>query len=255
VSSTGGSATAVVCDDDGVTRSVITQLLEEMDVTVLAEADRALDAIDLIERFGPDLVVVDIGLRVGSGREVIDHVRHGLAACQIIAFTSYAAAVEPGPGVRVVEKPDFDGLKAAIASAISAAGPTTGGDRRSGNRVVEPVSLRGQDGLDDPADFYRVLADSDAHDALIAIPCDELDTDLVRTVRRCLRVQDRLVRRQATLIVLLVGGGEVGARAVLDRLARSCPDASTAARTTVVAEHGDGHTALQAVIRAAESPH
>lgn len=243
----GTSTTAVVCDDDRLTRELVSHILEDRGVAVLAEADTALDAIDLVERFSPDIVIVDIGLAFSSGQEVIDHVRERSLPLHVVAFTAFASTVQASAHVAVVEKPDFESLGRAIDAAV-AIRHAEGADRRRPQRDVAPPSLRDAAGLDDAAEFYRILAAAEPSDALVAFPSD--DDDLPLVVRRTLRTQDRVIRRHDSLVVLLVGGGDAGAAALIARIGARYPRVAAQAAVALLSAHADGNDALTSVTAA-----
>jgi CheY-like chemotaxis protein len=242
---------AIVCDDDPITRSLLSDLVEERGGQVLAEADRGFDAIDIIERFDPDLVLLDLSLRDGSGLEVVHHIRTAERACQVVIFTAFwdAARDLAGPALRVVEKPDFDDLERAIDLAISELGIATATRerrRRASRALLAP--LRDESGLDEPADFYRSLGMAEPGDALIGIALGDSDLDaLARAARRVVRQHDRITVRSGTLVLLVIGGGADGAASVVARLGRSHPDEASRALSCVMVDDLAPSTALDIV--------
>ncbi|HEX9993734.1 MAG TPA: response regulator [Acidimicrobiales bacterium] len=242
---------AVVCDGDRAARSTITAFVEDRGGSVLAEADRSFDAIDLIDRFEANLVVVDMALTFGSGIDVVRHVRERGAPCQIVVFTWYASTVRDleGQGIRVVDKPDLDGLGRAIDGALSDLGfGPSAAERRRPTRTIGTPSLRAATGVDDPSEFYGALAAAEAGDALVGIYVDGTPAAvLAEDVRRVVRQQDRIILRRDVLVVLLVGGRAEGARAVLGRLAATWPGPAATAAVHVLDGTCDAMTAMAAV--------
>jgi CheY-like chemotaxis protein len=241
-------ARAIVCDDDALTRSVISSLVEERGGQVIAEADRAFEAIDLIDRFGADLVVLDMSLAGGSGIDVLHHLREVRGGeAQVVIFTAFwdAARDLRGAGVRVVEKPSFDDLEQALDAALADLGtPTVDRDRRREVRTMW-AAIRSASGLDDAADFYRAVASAEPGDVLIGVPVADVEVDAVaRAVRKLVREQDRMTVRDATLVLLLVGGADDGAAAALRRLAETHPASAHEARVCVIDSEIDPVTAL-----------
>ena len=233
------------------TRSVISSLVEERGGQVIAEADRAFEAIDLIDRFGANLVVLDMSLAGGSGIEVVHHVREVRGAeAQVVIFTAFwdAARDLRGAGVRVVEKPSFEDLEKALDAALADLGsPAVDRERRREVRTMW-AAIRSTSGLDDAADFYRAVASAEPGDALIGVPVADVDVDEVaRAVRKLVRDQDRMTVRDATLVLLLVGGADDGAAAALRRLADTHPASAHMARVYVVDADVDPATALDVV--------
>lgn len=213
-----------MCDDDAGVRSVITEMVEERAGHVIAETDRSVDAIALIDRFGPDLVVLDLGLAHGSGKDVLDHVAALERPPQVIVFTSFdgAAAGPPGGSLQVVLKPDFELLGRRLDSMTTDVGH---GDRRQSSRAVPSPGSREPSGADRPDDFYRTLADARPEDTLLSVSLRGVDPEaVVEEVRRAIRLQDRLVTRGDALVVLLISGGAAAPDAVCHRLAAAIPD-------------------------------
>lgn len=250
---TTDSPTAIVVDDDAVTRSVVSGLVADHGVRVLAEADTSIGAIDLIERFRPDLVVLDMALAIGNGDDVLAFVRQCHLRCEVVVFTAYAAPARghEAAGIRVVEKPLFDDLERALDVAIHDVGQTeVATERRRPSRHLQQPSLsRTETGLDDAADFYQSLAGAEAGDALVGIPVEnDSCAAIALAVRRAVRAEDRMVLRGDTLVVLLVGAGTEGPPAVLARVGASHPDAVAAAKVSVLVAGSDPTSAFGSVL-------
>lgn len=251
--------TAVVCDDDRMARSVVTDLLEARGVRVLAETDRAVDAIDVIEQFHPDLVVLDTALQVGPAIEVVEHVAERGLPCRVVVFTAgveLAASIAPLTAA-VVEKFDMESLERAVDAALrgttstTAATPTArdAGERRREARHLPPGSLRDETGLDDTAEFYEQVAAAAAGDALLAIDLTGPDPETVgRVGRGVIRAGDRMILRRDTLVVLLIGGGPQAPRAVADRFGRRYPGPAARPRGIALDEGSNPTDALARVL-------
>ena len=220
-------ARVLVCDDDSIVRAAITEMVEERDGSVIAETDRSADAIDLIERFEPDVVVVDLGLAQGSGKEIIDFVASLEDPPRVVVFTSFdgVGITAPVGLVQTVLKPDFELLGRCLDSA-----PTDQrrGERRKPTRVVPAPADRDPSGADRADDFYQTLADAQPDDTLVSVSLTGLDAPtVVEQVRRTIRVQDRLVARGHAVIVLLVSGTAAAPDALCRRLVEAIPDIET----------------------------
>jgi DNA-binding NarL/FixJ family response regulator len=72
--------TVVLVDDDGRFRSVAARALAAEELEVVAEAANACAAMEAVSTWGPDLVLVDIGLPDVDGAEVARRLRR--AGCQ-----------------------------------------------------------------------------------------------------------------------------------------------------------------------------
>ena len=66
----------LVVDDHPIMRQGLTMLIEqEPDLTLCGEAEDAHEAMEAIERLGPDVAIVDISLRKSNGIELIKDIR------------------------------------------------------------------------------------------------------------------------------------------------------------------------------------
>ena len=223
---------AVVCDDDPTARLAVTEIVQEGDGEVVAETDRSGEAIDLIERFLPDVVVLDLALAGGSGVDVVEHFRRHHEPPPMVLFTAFDSVTSiDATFVDVVHKPDF----ALLGHRLRAAAQEI--ERRRPSRPVPPPRARDDLGVDGPDDFYRVLADASREDTLftLAVPGDRI-AETADILRRSIRVQDRLIRRHDQLAVILVGGGEGAAPGLRDRLRPVLPDIDDRAASTPAGE-------------------
>lgn len=224
----------VVCDDDPVVRGVIGDLVEELGGEVTAETDTAIETVMLIERFTPDVVVLDLTLRHGTGTEVL----HALTARpdppHVIVFTAYdAMAPVPQPRVDVVHKPDFEGLARCLRSV---------GERpQERRRPVRALPGASRPTIDDAATFYRALNDALPGDVLacVIVAPDEAE-HVVPLLRRTVRVQDRVHPRGGDVLLLLIGGGEAAAAALQARLAPELTDIAERLRAVDVGDDPSG---------------
>ena len=64
-------ATAVICDDDPMTRRLVREIVEGCGYEVLAGVDNAMDALNLVLDHEPDVLVLDSALRGINGEEII----------------------------------------------------------------------------------------------------------------------------------------------------------------------------------------
>ncbi len=98
---------------------------------VVAVAYAAAEALETIERFAPDVVVLDIGLPLMDGYELAKRLREREAAradgrrMRLIAVTGYGLdadrlrSVEAGMDVHLVKPVDLDALEAAVRAVTS----------------------------------------------------------------------------------------------------------------------------------------
>ena len=88
-SSDGASARVLVVDDQAVFRQAARLLLERRGYPVVAEASCAVTALDAVERFAPDGVLLDVRLGDDDGVDVcrtLMHTRPGLAVLLTSTF-------------------------------------------------------------------------------------------------------------------------------------------------------------------------
>lgn len=241
----------VVCDDDVTLRGVVSKLAADAGHSVLAETDSAADAIDMVLRFGAEALILDLSLPWGSGMRAVKELRAAGSSCQIVVFTAYAADSPEvrDAGVRaVIEKPDFEGLEAVLASMAAGAEASTpdGAERR---RPVEARSTMPQpgfltaSGIESPYTFAGAIEDLQPGDAVLVVHVATpehgrgwhgrlAETDhllaVARALRAVLRVQDRMSvvepvgdEPMADLRALLLGGGRPGVESVFRRLERA----------------------------------
>jgi CheY-like chemotaxis protein len=218
---------AVVCEDDPGVRTVIATLAAQHHHEVLAETDNSREAIELVERFGADMLVLDLVLQAGSGTAALESIARGdTPPVHVVVFSAFADGVLPSHDVSIIEKPDFDSLASAFArlSETTEQPSTVERRRRPEGYVVRPHERRAGPGGDDPHDFYTALSEARPGDALLAVAVLEDDAaadKLVAVAKSVARVQDRLLRRASGCVLLLVGGSAEAPNAVSLRLSHT----------------------------------
>jgi DNA-binding NarL/FixJ family response regulator len=86
------SVRTLIADDHALVRAGIRALVEKITgVTVVAEAGKGSEAIDLINELVPDLVLLDITMPDGSGFDVLQHVQKKLPTIRVIVLTVHEA--------------------------------------------------------------------------------------------------------------------------------------------------------------------
>lgn len=219
----------VLCEDDPSLRAVLGTLVEARGHTIVGETDSAYGAGQLVSRVRPDVVITDLALLSGSGLDVL------LAAeeqnCYAIVYSAYCEEADLSRFTNrpiAVEKPDFDGLEAAIDALARRQSESGGGDfleRRSTNGVMSlsstapPVAP-----IEQAGDFYRALGEAWPGDGLLAIDAATAADaeELGVLVRLLIRPQDHIMQRDCRLVVLLVGGSPEATGSVSERVRREC---------------------------------
>ncbi|MFP5320525.1 MAG: response regulator [Acidimicrobiia bacterium] len=220
--------TVVVCDDDPLVRSVVCGLVEDHDGRVVAEAFSPWQAIEQVERLQPDVVVLDLSLKGGTGLDVIQQLRRSSGTPPyVVVFTAYDAPTGlEGDFVDVVRKPDFDHLVERLTS----------GARRRAERRRTTREVPGPKGsVDDVNDFFKVLASAHPGDQLVRFTAGDAVLDEVAgAVRRSVRSQDRVLRRSDDVLAILIDGGSAATDALLERLRPTIPRSVETARAADV---------------------
>jgi len=111
----------LLVDDHEVVRLGLRSLLERHpQFEVVAEAGTARDAIEQVEQYSPDVVVMDIRLPGGSGIEACEEISEKFPNTKVIMLTSYAedemlfSAIRAGASGYVLKQIEGDGLVRAI---------------------------------------------------------------------------------------------------------------------------------------------
>ena len=82
--------TLLVVDDHEVVRQGLVALLgRRPEFQVVAEAGTVAESIEMVKRFQPDLVVMDVRLPDGSGIEACREIRAEFPATRVVMLTSY----------------------------------------------------------------------------------------------------------------------------------------------------------------------
>lgn len=85
--------TILVVEDSLPVRRRLVELIEDLPgVAVVGEAQDESEAIELYRRFSPDVAILDIGLRSGSGIRVLEYIRLGGRKCRVIMLTNFGDA-------------------------------------------------------------------------------------------------------------------------------------------------------------------
>lgn len=270
--------TVVVCDDDAFLRQNVSQLCEDAGLTVVAETDSGHDAVELVNRFGVDVLLLDLALTDGSGERALEALRDADPHPVVVVLTAYAEDPDrlTRLGAReVIEKPDFTRLEAVLAHLASSPGRASSDgaqDRRRTTRDVgaPPPLWRSPSGISSAHDLESTLDGTVAGDAVLLIASrglDEVERDrgsvlaadcrlrAAALLRDTLRVQDAVheVPEVGGFAAVLRGGDATAAGAawgrLLDALAAAAVPGHLCAAHTRVDERG-GAAALARVVGA-----
>jgi DNA-binding NarL/FixJ family response regulator len=81
--------TLIVEDSARVIEVLITAVLAVPGLELMAVADTAADALTSFVLHGPDLVILDLVLRAGSGLDVLREIKQRSPGCRVLVFTAY----------------------------------------------------------------------------------------------------------------------------------------------------------------------
>ena len=114
----------LLVDDHEVVRLGLKALLEHHDkFEVIAEAATAREAVELVEKMHPDVVLMDIRLPGPSGIEACEEITRRWPDVRVVMLTSYAedemlfSAIRAGASGYVLKQIEANGLISAIEAA------------------------------------------------------------------------------------------------------------------------------------------
>jgi CheY-like chemotaxis protein len=269
-------ASVVVCDDDSILRGVVSGLCEEAGLEVVAETDRAHDALELVQRFGVDVLVLDLVLADGSSEHLLTQLATQEPATEVIvftAFTSEAARLVRAGARAVVEKPDFEALGKLLAGVaegteIDLRDASADERRQAGRAVAEVPDLwHSPSGVASTYDLKRSLLHVIEGDSVLVVALKDLDAlaatvgptlaadchlALARMLREAMRVQDIVHEAPdpGGFIALLRGGDGRAASATWTRLVELFDASEVPGRLSGAHSRVDGVGGADAVARA-----
>lgn len=107
--------TAVICDDDAMSRQLARAIFEKAGYTVLGGVGTALEALDMVLSYQPDVLLLDLVMPGMSGEEILPSIKASSPDTRVIIFSSYdpTYAVKSG-AMFVVSKGQHAKLEATI---------------------------------------------------------------------------------------------------------------------------------------------
>lgn len=85
------SVRVLLIDDSAAVRSRLARMLEEQPEVDIEEAEGVAEALEAVRRRRPDVVVLDIRLRGGSGLDVLRSLKSAPAPPVVIMLTNHAS--------------------------------------------------------------------------------------------------------------------------------------------------------------------
>jgi DNA-binding NarL/FixJ family response regulator len=114
----------VLVDDHGIVRQGVRTLLEEQaDILVIGDCDDGLQALALVQRLRPDVLVADLMIPGLAGLELIHRVRQSTPATQIVVLSMHVNVAYVAESLRrgaigyVVKQADIRELVTAVRAA------------------------------------------------------------------------------------------------------------------------------------------
>jgi DNA-binding NarL/FixJ family response regulator len=87
------SCTVVVCDDQAAFRRLVVIVLGlESGIEVVGEAGTGLEAVSLVEKLQPDVLLLDIAMPEMDGLEALPRVRDASPTTRVVMLTGVSAA-------------------------------------------------------------------------------------------------------------------------------------------------------------------
>jgi CheY-like chemotaxis protein len=112
----------LVIEDDGLIAMLLAELLAGMGHDVCATATTETEAVSAATRYGPDLMIVDVGLGQGSGVSAVEEILRAGPVAHVFVSGDAERVRERKPDAVVVRKPFREAeLARAIDLALAAA--------------------------------------------------------------------------------------------------------------------------------------
>lgn len=114
----------LIVDDHTVVRDGVKRLVDTLGVTEFGEAETPSEALNEFRRLRPDVTILDINLKNGSGLEVLRRLKADTPTARIVVFSMYsdiayaASARREGALGYVAKSAPSDELLVAIEHAI-----------------------------------------------------------------------------------------------------------------------------------------
>lgn len=113
--------TCLLVDDEQLARQLLKEYIENTpSLTIVGEAERGKDAVELIDKLKPDLIFLDVQMPGMSGFDVLDDIEHDPFVIFTTAYDQYAIKAFEKNAVDYLLKPiDQERFKQAIERAVS----------------------------------------------------------------------------------------------------------------------------------------
>lgn len=114
--------TAVVCDDDPMVRQLERKILTTAGYEVIAGCGTAVEALQLVMQYRPDVLLLDLGLPGASGETIIAPIQKAVPDCAVIVVSAFDASPAIAQGaIYVIPKGAPSQLQQMLEALIPAA--------------------------------------------------------------------------------------------------------------------------------------
>lgn len=114
--------TAVVCDDDPMVRQLERQILGAAGYEVIAGCGTAVEALQLVMQYRPDVLLLDLGLPGASGETIIAPIQKAVPECAVVVVSAFDASPAIAQGaIYVIPKGAPSQLQKMLEALIPAA--------------------------------------------------------------------------------------------------------------------------------------
>lgn len=113
--------TCLIIDDEQLARDLLKEYIENTpEISILGEADKGKDAVELIDKLKPDLIFLDVQMPGMTGFDVLDDIEHDPFVIFTTAYDQYAIKAFEKSAIDYLLKPlDQERFKIAVEKAVS----------------------------------------------------------------------------------------------------------------------------------------
>jgi two-component system, LytTR family, response regulator len=111
----------LIVDDEHLARELLREYVSQRpELTIIGEADKGKDAVEMIDTLKPDLIFLDVQMPGMTGFDVLDEIEHDPFVIFTTAYDQYAIKAFEKNAVDYLLKPiDQDRFKVAVDRAIA----------------------------------------------------------------------------------------------------------------------------------------
>ena len=111
----------LIIDDEQLARDLLKEYIgNNPEISIIGEADKGKDAVELIDKLKPDLIFLDVQMPGMTGFDVLDDIEHDPFVIFTTAYDQYAIKAFEKNAVDYLLKPlDHERFKLAVDRAVS----------------------------------------------------------------------------------------------------------------------------------------